>query len=153
MAFSENLRAKRENDFGIENALAGYCRRQWPDKPIPHIQRTWALTESEASNVLYGHASKRTLNKILHHKRGGPFLFCELVADVCGLTVADIIETQAERIAREADTQRQTAARLRSLACRLGGGSDADGVGASLSGPASPGRASEKAGGMADQSV
>jgi len=119
MAFSENFRAKRENDFGIENALAGYCRRQWPDKPIPHIQQVWGLTESEASNVLYGHASKRTLNKILHHKRGGPFLFCELVADVAGTTVADIITTQAERIAYEAERQRETASRLKSLACRL----------------------------------
>ena len=129
MAFSENFRAKRENDFGLENALAGYCRRTWADKTIPNIQREWALTESEASAVLYGHASKRTLNKILHHKRGGPFLFCELVADVCGVTVADIIETEAERIAREAEKQRNTASRLLSLASRCAGFSGPDPVG------------------------
>jgi len=120
MAFSENFRAKRENDFGIENALAGYCRRRWPDKPIQHIQQAWGLSESEASNALYGHASKRTLNKILHHKRGGPFLFCELVADVCGVTVEDIIKSEAERIAREAEEQRKTASRIYSLSRRLG---------------------------------
>ena len=145
MAFRENFRAKRENDFGLENALAGYCRRKWPDKPIPNIQREWALTESEASNVLYGHASKRTLNKILHHKRGGPWLMFELVADVAGMTVLDIIKSQVERVAHEADARKETASRLYSVACRLGVRSGADRAAADLSTVSPPGVGAETA--------
>ncbi len=121
MAFRENIPAKRENDFGLKNALAGHVRRHWPDKTIQHVQSVWGLTESEASKVVYGHASKNVLNKILHHKRGGMALFLELIADVCGESVTDFLQSQADRIAHEAAEQEKTAARLYSLASRLSG--------------------------------
>ena len=119
MVFSKNIREKREKSFGLENALAGYCRRRWPDKTIQHIAREWGLTESEASNALYAMASKRVLNAILHHRRGGPYLFFQLAADVAGTTVEAIIQQQAGEIEDEANQQAVTAFRLRTLASRL----------------------------------
>lgn len=134
MAFRENIPAKRENDFGLENALAGHVRRRWPDKTIQHVQSVWGLTESEASKVVYGHASKNVLNKILHHKRGGMALFLDLIADVCGESVTDFLQSQADRIAHEAAEQEKTAVRLYSLAARFSGRGGSGDLRADLSG-------------------
>lgn len=101
MQFRKNIRAKRESDFGLENALAGYVRRRWPEKTIGHVQREWDLSESEAAKVVYGHASKNTLNRLLHHKRGGFALFVELIADVCATSLEEHIKSQADRAAHE----------------------------------------------------
>ena len=101
MAFRENLRAFQKSDFGLENALARHVRRRWPDKPITHVAHEWDLSESEASKVVYANASKNTLKKIMHHKRGGFALFVELLADACGTTLEEHIRKQAERAAHE----------------------------------------------------
>lgn len=127
----EEIQAKRESDFGLENALAGYVRRRWPDKTIPHVQHEYGFTESEAAKVVYGHASKNTLNKLLHHKRGGIGLFVELVADVCGTTLEQHIKSQAEKAAHERRTWEAEERRQSALAALvsgdrgdLGGGSE-----------------------------
>jgi hypothetical protein len=101
MPFRKNIRAKRETSFGLENALAGYVRRRWPEKTIGHVQREWDLTESEAAKVVYAQASKNTLNKLLHHKRGGIALGVALVTDVCATSLEEHIQSQAERAAHE----------------------------------------------------
>ena len=134
MGFQNNFREKQESSFGIENALAGYCRRRWPDKPLQHIAREWDLTESEASNVLYALASKRVLNKVLRHRRGGPYLFFQLAADVVGATVEDVIQQQAGEIEDAANKQALAAIRLSKMASRLADfsgdlGRDRDGLG------------------------
>lgn len=104
MAFRENIRAKRENDFGLENALAGHVRRRWPERTIPYVQHEWGLSESEAAKVVYAQASKNTLRKLLHHKRGGFSLFIELLADACSTSLEEHIKTQAKRAADERRT-------------------------------------------------
>lgn len=131
MQIRKEIRAKRETDFGLENALAGYVRRRWPDKTIPHVQHEYGFTESEAAKVVYGHASKNTLNKLLHHKRGGIGLFIELAADVCGTTLEQHIKTQAERAANERRSWEAEERRQQTLAALvsgdrgdLGGGSE-----------------------------
>ena len=131
MQIRENKRAFRETDFGLENALAGYVRRRWPDKTIAYVQHEWGLTESEASKAVYAQASKNTLNKLLHHKRGGLALFIELAADVCGTTLERHIKTQAERAAHERRTWEAEERRQSALAALvsgdrsdLGGGSE-----------------------------
>lgn len=121
MQFRENFRAKREKDFGLENALAGYVRRRWPDKAIPYVAHEWGLSESEAAKVVYGHASKNTLKKLLHHKRGGFALFVELLADACGTTLEQYIQTQAERARDERRTWEAEERRLATLAARVSG--------------------------------
>lgn len=121
MAFRENIRAKRENDFGLENALAGYVRRRWPDKTIPRVQHEWGLSESEAAKVVYANASKNTLKKLLHHPRGGFALFIELLADACCTTLEQHIQTQAERAAHERRIWEAEERRLAALAARVSG--------------------------------
>lgn len=121
VAIRENIRPKREKDFGLENALAAYARRRWPDKTIAHVQHEWGLSESEAAKVVYAGASKNTLRKLLHHKRGGFALFVELLADACGTTLSDHIKTQAERAAHERRTAEAEERRWAALAARLPG--------------------------------
>lgn len=121
MAFREKIRAKREKDFGLENALAEYVRRRWPDKAVVHVQHEWGLSESEATKAVYGQASKNTLNKLLHHKRGGFSLFIELLAEATSTTIEQYVhrmaeEARNERTRWEAEERRQAA-----LAARLSG--------------------------------
>lgn len=121
MKIREEIRAKRESDFGLENALAGYVRRRWPDKTIPHVQHEYGFTESEAAKVVYGNASKNTLKKLLHHKRGGFPLFVELLADACGTTLEQHIKTQAERAAHERRSWEAEERRQQTLAALVSG--------------------------------
>lgn len=126
MQIRENFRAKREKDFGLENALAGYVRRRWPDKPIVHIQHEWGLSESEAAKVVYANASKNTLRKLLHHKRAGFALFVELLCDACSTSLEDHIHTQAERAAHERRQREAEERHWKTLASHLpGSGGDA----------------------------
>lgn len=102
LTFRKNSPAKRENrDFGLENALAGWVRREFPDKTIPHVAHYFDLSDSEAAKVVYAQASKNTLKKLLHHKRGGFGLFVELLADACNTSLELYLKTQAERAADE----------------------------------------------------
>lgn len=126
MAFREISRAKRKNYFGLENALAGYVRRRWPDKPITHVQHEWDLSESEAAKVVYANASKNTLNKLLHHKRGGFSLFIELLCDVTSTSLEQHIHSQAERASHERQQREAEERRWAALARRVSGdGGDA----------------------------
>jgi hypothetical protein len=129
MVFRKNNPAKRERDFGLENALAGYVRRRWPDKPIAYAAHEWGLSESEASKVVYGNASKNILNKLLHHKRAGFALFVELLCDACSTSLEDHIHTQAERAAHERRQREAEEGHWATLASRLpGDGGDARGL-------------------------
>lgn len=121
MDFRKNSRAKRENDFGLENALAAWVCRRWPDKTISRVSHHFDMSESEASKVVYGNASKNTLRKLLHHKRGGFGLFVELLADACNTSLEQHIHTQAERAAHERRTWEAEERRLAALAARVSG--------------------------------
>lgn len=119
MTFREEIRAKRKNDFGLENALAGYLRRRFSDKPIPNTQHLFDLSESEAAKAVYAQASKRLLNKILHHKNGGFGLFVELLADVTGVTLEAYIQQKAEEASRERAQWEARERHLANLAARV----------------------------------
>jgi hypothetical protein len=119
MEIREFSRAKRENDFGLENALAGYARRRWPEKTIGYVQHEWGLSESEASKVVYANASKNTLKKLLHHKRGGFGLFLELLCDATNTKLGEYIEKQAEEASRERIQWEAEERRLAALAARI----------------------------------
>jgi len=124
--FRKENRSKREKDFGLENALAGLVRRRWPVKTIAFVQHEWGLSESEASKVVYANASKNTLKKLLHHKRGGFALFVELLCDACSTSLEEHIHTQAERAAHERRQREAEERHWSSLAARLpGDGRDA----------------------------
>lgn len=101
MEIRKNIRPKREYDYGLENALAKHVRTRWPEKTIQHVMHEFGLTEPEASKVVYGHASKAVLNKVLHSKRGGFGLFIELVSEVTGETLESYITKKAEEARNE----------------------------------------------------
>ncbi len=109
----ENPRAFRKDDYGLENALAKLARNRWPDKTVGHVAHEWGLSESEAAKVVYANASKNTLNRILHHRRGGFGLFVQLIADATGTTLEQYITQQAEEARRDAI---ESAARERHIA-------------------------------------
>lgn len=119
MQIREFSRAKREFDYGLENALAKHVRNRWADKPIEYAAREWDLSPSEASKVVYGNASKNTLKKLLHHKRGGFGLFVELLSEATGTKLEDYIAAQAERAANERRTWEAEERRLAALSARV----------------------------------
>lgn len=120
MTISKDYRAFSK-DYGLENALAKHVRNRWPEKTIAYVAHEWDLGEAEAGRVVYGTASKNTLNRILHHKRGGFSLFVELLADCCGTTLEDYIRQQAERAAHERRTWEAEERRLETLRSRVAG--------------------------------
>lgn len=113
MSYREDFRAKREKDYGLENALAKYVRNRWPDKTPVYVAHHFGLSDSEAVKIVYGTASKNLLNKLLHHKHGGFALFVLLAAEVTGVTLEEHIHQQAEEARRE---RTQWEARERHLA-------------------------------------
>ena len=127
MTFRENIRAKRkETTFGLENALAGYCRRRWPHKTIPCVQHEYDLSESEAAKAVYANASRNTLRKLLHHRSGGFPLFVALLADATGTTLENYIQQQADEAANERRVWEAEEKRLESMRARLSGGCGLD---------------------------
>lgn len=115
MEIREFSRAKRENDYGLENALAKYVRNRWPDKAIQYVSHEWDLSESEAAKVVYANASKNILKKLLHHKRAGFDLFIELLSEATGTKLEEYITKQAERAAHERRTWEAEERRLEAL--------------------------------------
>jgi hypothetical protein len=95
------LPEKRESDYGLENALAKYVRNRWPEKTPSYVQAHFDLSESEALKVVYANASKNTLKKLLHHRRGGFALFLELLCEATGTKLEEHFEQQAEKARHE----------------------------------------------------
>ena len=114
----KEIRAKPK-EFGLENALAGYVRRRWPDKTVGHVQHEFDLSESQALKVVYANASKNTLREILHHKRGGFQLFLSLISDVTGVTLEAYIEQQAAEARRERAEWQSREQHLANISARL----------------------------------
>lgn len=127
MGFSENYSAFSKDGGGLESALAKHVKDRWPDKTVGYVSKEYNLTESEAIKVVYGEASKNTLNKLLHHKRGGFPLFLRLLEDVTSTKLETYIEQQAERAEHERRSWEEEERRLARLQARLSGGRGVDG--------------------------
>jgi hypothetical protein len=110
-------REKRPRDYGMENALAGKVRRQYPTGTIEAVAADYGLTHGEAKGCVYGSASRATMNKVL--KRGGWPLVVELMADLLGEPLENYIEKQAERAADERRTWEAEEARLARMEANL----------------------------------
>lgn len=102
-------------EFGIENALAAWARNRWPANTLAKIEREWGLTNGEARGVLYGYASKSTINKILRPRTGGWVarlrafrLGVHIVSVVTEVAFDQFLEHEQERLR---DEQEQAAAR------------------------------------------
>lgn len=79
-----------EPDFGFENVLASYVRRQ--EMSLKDIQRRWNLTDGEARGVMYASAGRATLRKILKHENGGWDIGLMLLTGVIGHDLNEHIE-------------------------------------------------------------
>lgn len=130
--------AKRENDYGLENALAKYVRNRWTDKTIAYVAHEWDLSDAEASKVVYANASKNTLNKLLRHKRGGFNLFIELLCDATSTKLEQYITNQAEEAANEARKWAAEERRLAILQARVSGPRGVDGPAVEQAGTCGP---------------
>lgn len=111
-------RENRPNDFGMENSLAGIVRRRWPSATIENVAAEWSLTEGQAKGVVYGTASRSTLNKILKHRRGGFGLWLEIIAEVTGERLDGYLTREAERARHERTNWEAEERRLAQLEAR-----------------------------------
>jgi hypothetical protein len=102
----------RNPDFGIEQALARHVRNRWPSNTLDHIGREWGLSTGEARGVLYAQASRRTLNKIIRHRRGGWKLWIELIGAVTGVSFDQFLETERTRLRHERERAAEEDRRL-----------------------------------------
>lgn len=89
----------RPHDYGMANAAARKVRRDWPSNTIEATAGAFGLTYGEAKGVVYGTASRTTLDKML--KQGGWGLVVELAADLLGQPLEQFIEQQAREAAHE----------------------------------------------------
>lgn len=120
---NENCR-NPDTGFGIENALAAHVRNRWPTNTLDQIAREWGLTTGEARGVLYAQASRRTLNKIIRHRRGGWKLWIELLGSVTGVTFDQFIEQERLRIRHEQEAAAARDKRLGEVVRYLRSGPD-----------------------------
>lgn len=128
---SKSVRVSSE--CGLETALAAHVRKRWQVNTVAAVMIAWDLTEGEAKGVVYGTASRSTINKVLRHKRGRLRLGLALLEDVCDQKLGEFINEERERAANarqrfEAD-EHALAEMARSLPSVLGldvDGSDGD---------------------------
>lgn len=98
----------------MANALARRVRKLHPTGTVDATAAEFRLTNGEARGVVYGSASRATIDKVL--KRGGWGLAVELLADVLGEPLEQFIEHQARK-AR--DERQKWEAEERSAQARL----------------------------------
>ena len=97
-----NRRSRECSGDGIETALADHVRRTFAGPGIVKaVMAEWGLTDGEARGVIYANASRRTLNRILQHPRGGWGLLIEIGSSVVGKSLTSWIEERRAHERRE----------------------------------------------------
>lgn len=94
----------------VQQTWAAYVRQRWPQNALSAIQREWDLTEGEARNLLYAHASLRTIEKIGLHRHGGLRLELDMLLRRWGTSLEAYAHTQEQeheraRLSQEARIQ------------------------------------------------
>ena len=98
MQISDKLGRFPEN--GTAEALARYATRRWPEKSVQNVMAEWGLTEGEAKGVVYGSASRSTIDKIKRHPRGGWSVMVDVDAMVIGESIQQHMEKRLAEIRR-----------------------------------------------------
>ena len=106
---------KCSDRIGLECAVAGIARKRWPSKTVDNVKAEWGLTDGEARGVVHNQASRTTINKLIHSRRGGARLGVEIVAAMVGVTPRQLIELELEGIELDALETAARAAELQSL--------------------------------------
>jgi hypothetical protein len=83
------------DDYGLENAMAAYVRRRWPENTVKHVMGHFDLTDGLARGVVYATATRRGLNQCV--RKGGWSLWLILGAMLFGHALEAHIERERER--------------------------------------------------------
>lgn len=86
-------------DMPSREALAAYCRRQWPEHTAKSVARAFNLTVDEARSVVAGRASSATMDRVW--KAGGWSLILSVMASVVGQSFDDFIAMEKKRLRDE----------------------------------------------------
>jgi len=92
-----------DGSYGIENALAAYVRRRWPQNTVKRVCLHFAMTEGLARGVVYATGGLRGLN-ICIRKDGWPLLLF--------IGTAMLRHTLQTHIEKERERERTTWQRL-----------------------------------------
>lgn len=114
-------------DGDLDVALAAYCKARWPVGTRKAIEREWDLSVDEAKAAAEGRASKRIINKIWTHGRGGWAVALPVLAGVIGQPVQAFFEDQIKQAAIQAEKAKQHEELARAAYRRLAGRSDRNG--------------------------
>jgi len=87
--------------LSTKNAWAKYVRNRWRTNTLCAIQDEWDLTAGEARGVLYAQASQPTIDKILHHPRGGFRLGLTILEIMTQTALDTFLRAERERLSRE----------------------------------------------------
>jgi hypothetical protein len=105
MDISHNERAGQRSlglDRASRDALAGYCRAEWPSNTAKHVAREWSLSLDEARGIVAGRASQATIDKVFKHPNGGWRVVLPVLGSVIGHGVDAFFKEQMRQAAREA---------------------------------------------------
>ena len=95
----------------IQHTWAAYVRGRWPRGALCEMQREWDLTEGEARNVLYGHASLNVIDKIGRHRNGGWRLELDMLLNRWSASLNDLAdqhEREVEHARQREEARRQS---------------------------------------------
>lgn len=100
-----NERAEQRSlglDRATRDALAAYCRAEWPSNTAKHVAREWDLSLDEARGVVAGRASQATADKIFKHSNGGWRVVLPVLGAVIGHGVDAFFRQQMIQAAKAA---------------------------------------------------
>ena len=95
--------SSRKVRVSVEASLERLCRRTWPRRTAACAAHEWALTIDEARELVRGRASKRVLEKIWTHPRGGWPILVAVMEPVIGEPITAYAEQTRQAAARMLD--------------------------------------------------
>lgn len=84
-----------DEPFGLENGLAAYVRRRWPQNTVKNVMGHYGLSEGLARGVVYATGGLRGLNACI--KKGGWPLLLFIGAAVLRCRIEAYINEERER--------------------------------------------------------
>lgn len=94
-------------DKATRDALAAYCRLQWPQHTAKSAARAWGLTLDEGRGLVAGRASQATVDKIWKHPDGGWSVALPVIGAVIGQPVHSFFRQQIRDAAKAAEHAEQ----------------------------------------------
>lgn len=97
---------------GLREAFASYARRRFPVRTQALVEKEWDLTADEAKGLVHGHTSIRTIERVLHHRRGSWPVAVAVLASVIGASVVSYFASEKAKLNHEVEQRRRRAAAL-----------------------------------------